>query len=126
MPVTKYSGIILDRGLHARFNHLDGFWRIIDAAKKTGRITSCAEFEILGNGPNVVEVCLDSVESSKGQRLLKSFYRTVASRPANDDFRQHGVIERRDLGSALDPCFAACDRRQLNVAQNSGARAKAV
>src|SRR5204862_3596999 len=126
MPVSEPSRIILHCRLHARLDDLDGVRPVDDPAQQTRRESTPGEFRVVDDTAQVVEIGLNAIESCPLKFFAKALNGVVTRIRAYDDFRKHGIVERRDLRSILDPRLATRAARQADLGENARAWAKAM
>ena len=78
---------------------------------ETGGVGDCRE---------IGEIGLNSPHGALAQGDLQAIDRLFARRRVDDQFRQQGVIKRRDLGARLDPAVHPDLVRKPHLGQQAG------
>src|SRR4029079_1950879 len=123
-PVADAAWPILDRGLRAGDQNLNGFGLIGKSLQGAGEhLAACQDIQS-GELPEIIEIGLEPTELGGVERRLKLLQRLLTRRCRGDQLRQQRIVKRRDLRSALDPGLDANGFWPGHMRQQSGARAE--
>ena len=103
IPVADPAGMILDRGLCPRLEHLEGrglVGNVFEHARVDPTLAECLGVE---NVLQVVAVGFDAGESRRRERIAQAGNRFESIASARDDLGDHGIVVGSDVGSWLDP-----------------------
>ena len=125
IPVAGAARIILNRCEGAGHDDLDGIGAVSQSRQCLGRDVARHEYRRDDNLPEVVEIGRDAAEARRRQRFIHFPDRVGTIGSVHDQFRQHRIVERRDLCSGgdppVDPCIVGKDdfsqhaRRRLEI-----------
>src|SRR5437660_3405936 len=124
MPIPQTPGIILNRRLGPRFHNIDGAPRISEALQKRSRGPSDSKVFALANLLQIRKVGLDPENLSFSERCTKLLDRFAPICSTHDHLRQHRIVKRCDLSSAVHPRLNACSLRPANMHQPPRTRLK--
>jgi len=122
VPIADPARIILDRRLRARRDDVDGRGLKGEMGERRGAHRAVEKRPGAGELAQIVEIGLDAVDGALIERrgeLRRSF---CACRALDDDFRQHRIVEGRDLCAGCDPPVDAHAVGETHLRQQSGGR----
>jgi hypothetical protein len=107
IPIAEATGEILHGGLGAAFENVDRRSDVGERGEVFGGDPTGAETGRGGDLAEVVEICLQTVDTRVGQGGVEAGEGVGAVGAADDDFREERIVEGGDLGAAFDPGFNA-------------------
>src|SRR5262249_47518847 len=103
VPVAESSRIILNRGLGSGFENFHGAAFVVEVAQERSRNTTRFKCRVLADLIQVRQVRLNAEYFTVVQRGLHLSRGLVAICAVHDHLREHGIVERSDLSSGIDP-----------------------
>ena len=122
VPEAEASRPVLHRGLHARRDDVDGAAGGAERGQAAGGVRAGGEGLESHRMPQVVEVRLEPVDLTRFQRDRQLADRIGAVAAVGDQFGEHRVVVRGDLGAALDPGVHTQIRRKARPREHAGRR----
>ncbi|OIQ81148.1 hypothetical protein GALL_370930 [mine drainage metagenome] len=120
VPIAQASGPVLQAGLHAGLQHVQGAGVVGQAGEIARGLTALDEGDVGGDLAQVAEVGLEAVQPGGGQRRLQPRQGVGAVGAVHDELGQHGVVEGADLAAGLDPGFHPHVGREHHLGEQAG------
>ena len=99
MPVTQTAGKILDGGLRARLEDVDGSSLVGEVAEKRCRDAALLEGRVGRDLSKVKQVGFDSIKLAFAERGPELPDCLASIRAVHNHLRQHGIVIGRNFGS---------------------------
>ena len=125
-PIAEHAFSVLHRALDAAVEHLQCRLLGVETVEHLREEPALLVVRRGKKRGEIGDVRRDAVDLRLRQHLLHGRYGRLTRILMHDEFREHGVVERRDRNMRLEPRLDTCPRREMTVIDAAAAGAEIV
>ncbi len=120
VPVADATRPVLDRGLHAGFEHVQRPRAVVERVQVARGLPPFGEHGVGDDLTQIVQIGLDTGDARRRQRVAQLRQRRPAGLAGDDELGQHRVVVRTDLGAGRHRAFDANAVGECDLGQQTG------